>query len=834
MALQVSASCAPDVQTTDPAYQQAPWPLKKGAWDRIQQGARSVKPNSWQVNETALTGDAVDLQAALTVQPKQTAFENAADAALAAFADATSKGASTADVTSKAMSTAAAVTSRIIKQEALLSSASTSEQGKQPPFVGESKPSKGIPAASPRAASQQKDLGASKAAGAQRVQAAVPALTDAAAASRAAAKPHGVAQRLLARTNCFAGLAQSPAKQGTSIEALPAAGKSAAAAAAGTAPAGGEHPQHTVSAEAATTGSSSAQRSTGAPALTPRAPELEHEHAAANSSAQAARAAKSPVPEAAEKESALAASRSAEPSSVRSSFSAVTQRRRATLFDDSAGRSSPQSAVIERSQPAMPKGAKVTPRSLHDSPSPEEKSSGPGMLSCAPSMPPRSPHSTGKQSAAMREAVPVMATARELLLPLARKSIPAASQVSPNPKAGDATDSSKRLPASTEGKSPPAKSLGRGQQQPPSFAINASCQATSVTVASAVIGLGAAAQQPLQRASLSKASPTALPPMLWPGQQVCQTPPGRSANAEKGDLAAKDEPSSTGSAGQEGSPGRDTSRDPLQVYSASVDSAQKAAKAAADRLTCLPASPQVAAAAGDEAAGEESCSVSDIQFSSDSDADGDQSSCTVGRGHTEDSEWGASSLVTTGGEQAAQADAAEAESPGTTRPSSAEDMYTAHSEAFQTAASETGLAALQEASLAARVEESISESTEVLMQTSSDSEMMHAELEVTCAQVITSTAAGQSKVDSTTEDRELDAMLASVLGTGSGQPGAQVAQEAPPAASAAEAQQEQLHQLSKAAEESALGGRADMDAFHLPDSLFGSPLAGVSTLSLLL
>lgn len=811
----MSASCAPDLQAPDPAYQQAPWPLKKGAWDRIQQDARSVKPDSWHIKETAAMSDAVELQAALTVQPKQASFESAADAAVAAVADAMSKE----------MSTAAAVASRIIKQEALSASASSSEQGKQLPHLVDKAPSKGIVAASPRAASKQKGLGASKLAETQPEQAAVPAARDAAAASKAAAKPHGVAQRLLARANCFAALVQSPAKESTRIEALPAASKPAAASA--TAPAGVA--QTTVTAEAAKIGSSK-----GVLYLAPDAPELEHEHAAAGISAQPTTTAKPPVQEATEKEPGLAASSPAELSPVRSSFSAVTQRRRATLFGDSAGRSPPQLAVAGSPQPALPSSAKVTPRSVPDSATPEEKSASPVMLSCASSTVLRSPQPAGKQSAAMREAAPAIATARESQLPPARACLPAGSQVSPNRQCGDVTDSSKRLPASTEGKPSPATSLGGGQQQPPSFAINASCQAASITVASALIDLGAAAQQPHERISPSKASPAALPAMLWPGQQLCQTPPGRSVHAKKGNFAAKDEPNfSTGSVGHEGSPERDTSKDPLHVYSASVDSAQKAAKAAADRLTCLPASPQVEAAAEDVTAGEESTSVSDIQFSSDSDADGDQSSsCAVQRGRTDDSEWGASSLVTTG-EQAEQADAAEAESAGTTRPSSAEEMYTAHSEAFQTAAAETSLAALQEGSLAARVEESISESTEVLMQTGSDSEMMHAELEVTCAQVITSTAAGQSKAESTTEDRELDAMLASVLGTGSGLPSAQAAQEAPPAASAAEAQHEQLPLLSKPARESASGGRDDMDEFHLPDSLFGSPLAGVSALCLL-
>ena len=61
------------------------------------------------------------------------------------------------------------------------------------------------------------------------------------------------------------------------------------------------------------------------------------------------------------------------------------------------------------------------------------------------------------------------------------------------------------------------------------------------------------------------------------------------------------------------------------MYTASVGSAQKTARrAAADRLACLPAFPQMVAAAGEDmAAGDESRSVSDIQFSTDSEDDED-------------------------------------------------------------------------------------------------------------------------------------------------------------------------------------------------------------------
>ena len=81
---------------------------------------------------------------------------------------------------------------------------------------------------------------------------------------------------------------------------------------------------------------------------------------------------------------------------------------------------------------------------------------------------------------------------------------------------------------------------------------------------------------------------------------------------------------------------------------------------------------------------------------------------------------------------------------------------------------------------------------------------MQAELEVTCAQVIT--AAQQQAcpmAEGSTEDRELDAMLASVLGTGSGQPSAP---DCPGSVhqlrSAAEAQ----HEQPPASEQACYGG----------------------------
>ena len=829
LALQVSASCALDSQASDQATQQAPWPLKKGAWDRIQQGARSAKPETWHVNEAAAVS--LDLQAALTVQPKQTSFEQAAKAALAAFAGATPQG----------VSTAAVPASHSVEQEALSASITSSEQGKQPLHAEAKAPSTcsaAAGAASPGAASKQKDLSASKLAEAKRVAPIASATGDAAAATRAAARNQGVAQRLLARANCFAALAQSPAKESTRIEPLPAANSPAAAAPANPAP--DARSQNTGAAEATTAGNSSPQGSTREPAPALSASGSGHEDLAASALAQQAQTGNLPMAEAAKEDEPARSPDEASSVSI-SAFSTVTHRRRATLFGESAGKVSPQSPASESSQLSMPSIARlvmrssggcnssvaqvlsVTSGSARGSISSEEKLSRQGNLSGAESAASRSPSPIAKQSLAVTEPGPAKITAQGALPPLPCKNPSAASQASLSPPGGALSGSSNRLPTAAEEKPPPPATRSKGdQQQPLSFDIHASCQATSITVASAAVDSRAAAQQPFQRVSPSKASPAPAPAMLWPGQRVCESPPGRSANAEKPAITATGAPGSTGSAGHAGSPERNASKDPLQLYSASVDSAQKTARAAADRLGCLPASPQV------EAGGEESRSVSDIQFSSDLDADEDQSSSAAGQRHTEDSEWDGSSLLTTG-EEAARGDAAEAECADITRPSSEEEMYTAHSEAFQTAASETSPEALQEVSLAARVEESISESTEVLMQTGSDTGLEHAELEVTCAQVITSTAAGLSHAESTTEDRELDAMLASVLGAGSGQPSAQPDQEAPPCASTSQAQHdEQPPKVAQPAKMSAADNGDDMRAFHLPDNLFGSPLAGVS------
>ena len=60
----MSASWAPSEHVPEQETKQAAWPLKKGAWDRIQQGAKTVKPDRWHVNEAAgMVSDSAGLQA---------------------------------------------------------------------------------------------------------------------------------------------------------------------------------------------------------------------------------------------------------------------------------------------------------------------------------------------------------------------------------------------------------------------------------------------------------------------------------------------------------------------------------------------------------------------------------------------------------------------------------------------------------------------------------------------------------------------------------------------------------------------------------------------------
>ena len=1015
------------------------------------------------------------LQAALSVGPKQTSFEQAANAAVAAIANPTYQGSSTA----------AAVSTHSVKREGTSASGLGAQQPdgqtEQPltaQHKAQSKASASAVAAAPKAVSKQNDLSMGKSAGDKHVRPEAASASDA-AASKAVGKPHAVAQRLLARANCFAAFAQSPAKdssraqplstisqpapfalspakeakakEGTPIQVLSATTQPAAACVFSACGVKGAQ-ESIVSPQAQ---DSAEMRTPPAMVLSPGS----QKSAGASTLVQLAQAEKPLMEQPAQMEAPLKVSSPEDSSSAeKSSPSTITQRRRARLFGESTSNVSLRSAVgvsqDSSSSSAAPSNAimilrtsdisfssksqalSATVKSAHSRTSSLSKASshateasdaasiaplsvssaskqfiagvvgletavakGSGALSIAA----RSMSSAGKQSTAgptLMQGTVAEVSAQEMLRTPAGKTLSAASQENPSPARDTSVDSDVGGQTPAEKKSPQAKSLQCVQQSPPSFDINVTCQMSSVTVSSAGIITGAASQQlqaqTKQQVSGSKVPPAAIPAMLWPGQklfdapagncatpeeqqtqqrasptkaspvappailrpaqQLFDTPAGKSAvperqqqllespqskstALEKQAESATHTPSPAAKAGL-GAQSSSPEKDPLEIYSASVDSARKTAQAAADRLDCLPASPQssprdseattddeaamddevatdnnaatqMKEAVEDEEAADESRSVSDIQFSSDSDADEEQSSFAAGHSATEGSEWGGSSLLTTSehaaaagsttavehsqtedsewggtsllttGKQAVHGDGTGPKSAETTRPSSAEEMYTAGSEAFQAAVSETGTAAPEEDFLAAQVEESISKSTEALLQTASDEglteEMTHAELGVTCTQFMS----GTCHADSSTEDRELDAMLASVLGTGkeqpiaqsaqealpavsdamlasvlggmcgqpgaqeeapaisnamlasvlgstSKQPGAHNVQDAAPAVSAAEVQHAEPPAETKPTGESAVDGGSDMTAFHLPDNLFGSPLAGVN------
>ena len=196
---QLSARCALNEQPCDEAGPSAAWPLKKGAWDRIQHTAKAVKPDKWRVNEAAgLAASVKDLKEAMTVQPK--AFDQAADAVVASM-----------------------------RKE----KAETSPEATSLPASGDSQIGEGATRAAPEAqlkgASTEKPAMAARLAvgsGQPRTRAAA-----ASAADKAPGKPHSVAQKLLAKANCFAALAASPARDSARPHAQHAASQSASASA---------------------------------------------------------------------------------------------------------------------------------------------------------------------------------------------------------------------------------------------------------------------------------------------------------------------------------------------------------------------------------------------------------------------------------------------------------------------------------------------------------------------------------------------------------------------------------------------------------------------------
>ena len=301
----------------------------------------------------------------------------------------------------------------------------------------------------------------------------------------------------------------------------------------------------------------------------------------------------------------------------------------------------------------------------------------------------------------------------------------------------------------------------------------------------------------------------------------------------------------------------------MQVYSASLGSARNTAQAAAEKLQCLPGSPESAteddaqarrAATGSEvgrgsksccetqtglqeaAAGgralleDESRSVSDIVFSSDGEDDETQgTSCAAGQSTAGDSGWGGSSLFTTE-ELPDHSEAAEGQRSALV---TSEEMFTAETEMVLSEDAELGQQGSCDASMAAEVELTISQSTEVLMQTASDcsveEEASDAELAVIAAQVIPGSASSVMQAGFTAADAELRSMVAQALGSTQGMPSAQGARDARKAAPIASTAKG-LHTPQPAAKCSPVKESAQMDsnsAFHLPDNLFESPLAAV-------
>ena len=179
---QLSARCSSDAQPCDEAGQSAAWPLKKGAWDRIQHTAKAVKPDKWRVNEAAgLAASVKDLKEAMTIQPKS--FDQTADAVVATM-----------------------------RKEMAESSPEATSQ----PAAGDSQVEEETACAATAADAPLKGAGAEKSARAARsaTGSGQPRSTaDAAlAVDKAPGRPHSVAQKLLAKANCFAALAASPPK----------------------------------------------------------------------------------------------------------------------------------------------------------------------------------------------------------------------------------------------------------------------------------------------------------------------------------------------------------------------------------------------------------------------------------------------------------------------------------------------------------------------------------------------------------------------------------------------------------------------------------------------
>lgn len=793
---EASASCAPAVQAHDHASNSAAWPLKKGAWDRIQQSAKSVKPDRWLVNEVAAVSESADLQAALTVQPKKTAFEDAADAVLAAIAK----------------DAALPSNSDVVSKQAAASS---------------------IPA--PNA--QLKDAIVAKAA--RNAQAsAQPSRLPPAGAAKASGKPT-VAQKLLAKANCFAAFALSPAKEAAPSAPGPSTNHFAVTLATASA--------------AASTSKESASKATSpqgkVAAVSSPAQELKESTVAQAAQMEAELAVSSPESRSPPQQKARASAKggvigtptSQSISSVAAESATITLSENSFVASPaSKGAASVRSSKTVASTQVLLQKLKSLGSTEADNAADGSQGKSSGFIlptkAAAAAADLQATLSASKQASpapALMQSTPIKSPAGAAQR-LARKSLSPAVQNSTSPPKAAEISSPEVLQTPETKKSPQSKSPW-SVQAPPSFDIHVACQSSRVTLASASVSPGLAQQQQQQS--------------LWPAQKLFANLPSKSA-ASPQSQQEHPTPAAASTPGQKSlhsSPEKHPGIDPLEMYSASVGSARKTAEAAAEKLACLPPSPQEPhaetegssrAATDSEMAADGSRSVSEIEFSSDSEPDEGHSSSVLGHSHTEDSEWGGSTSLLSTGNQAAQAEAADVKSTEiAAQASEEEEMYTAHTEVLLSEDAEASLPGMEDEALAVQVETTISESTEVLMETASDVRLQEGdtepELEVTCAQVITSASTASGQAGSAAEDRELESMLAAALGSLPGQLSTQCAQNSEQVVSAAEALPAQQAAESDHKGSSAAGADAETAAVHLPDDLLESPMAVVSSLCML-
>ena len=600
---QVSASCAPPDQT---AAQSPAWPLKKkeGAWDRIHQSTKSVRPDRWHVNEAAEILDSVELPAdqlpaALTVQPKQPALELAAEAALAAVAWEAAPLARSEGTTTKPAAEGASSRLEDSEQEGASAADSTTQHGQSE-----------------------------------------PASAAAAAIPKAAGKRPGMAQKLLAKANCFAAAFTSgPAKGNASIQQLPSEAKvlpnvapKAAAAAVSTAP-----PEAAKTAPAPTGNSEASQVITETPAAAAKtgSPWVKG-RAAAGSPARLDQAERSPAAQAPQMEAALtvgipegqfwAASRSPAKGGAtfesvqKSSSSRATVRSELLLSEKgSPQKSSPSFTSSHKTPASVTSGDTVvsagpvliiTPSPVSteccmaaESPQGEVSTASPERAAVALKVPQAASRASKQGSACSAAADGAAAEAgsvHSVMMSPAPKGSPAGALNSPMSPVSDAvighwdrlvpgemkspeksSSASEQAMQTPQEKSSPLKSPW-GPQNSRSYDIHVACQSSRVTVASAVVHPCAASQQ-AQQAGASKAP-------AWPGMALLESPKSKSGALE--DHTQKTITSSPAAADKAVEPAQDSCADeasavdPLEKYTASLLSARKAAQVRISSQVC--------------------------------------------------------------------------------------------------------------------------------------------------------------------------------------------------------------------------------------------------------